>query len=63
MRVRPLLRDLKKIADEYGWDGADVVLWMTFPTTWFEDGSRLVEHLDEPARVTAAFEDQAGGQW
>lgn len=63
MRVRPLMQDLKTIADEYGWDGADVVLWMTSPTTWFVDGGRPVDHLDEPARVIAAFEDEAGAQW
>lgn len=63
MRVRPLMQDLKTIADGYGWDGADVVLWMTFPTTWFADGGRPVDHLDEPARVLAAFEDEAGAQW
>ena len=63
MRVRPLMQDLKTIADEYSWDGADVVLWMTSPTTWFADGGRPVDHLDQPARVLAAFEDEAGAQW
>ena len=63
MRVRALMQDLKKIADEYGWDGEDVILWMTSPTTWFADGGRPVDHLDEPARVIAAFDDQAGGTW
>jgi hypothetical protein len=63
MRVRPLMQDLKKIADEYGWDGADVVLWMASPTTWFADGGRPVDHFEEPARILAAFEDQAGGTW
>lgn len=63
MRVRPLMKDLKKIADKYGWDGADVVLWMTSPTTWFADGGRPVDHLEEPVRILAAFEDAAGGTW
>jgi hypothetical protein len=26
MRMRPLMKDLKKIAAEYGWNGSDVVL-------------------------------------
>jgi hypothetical protein len=63
MRVRPLMKDLKKIADEYRWTGSDVVLWMTSPTTWFADEGRPVDHLEEPARILAAFEDEAGAQW
>jgi hypothetical protein len=63
MRVRPLMKDLKNIADEHGWNGADVVLWMASPTTWFADGGRPVEHLEEPARILAAFEDEAEGTW
>lgn len=63
MRVRPVIKDLKKIADEYGWSGSDVVLWMTSPTTWFTDQRRPVDHLDEHSRILAAFEDQAGAQW
>jgi hypothetical protein len=63
MRMRPLMKDLKKIADEYGWNGSDVVLWMTSPTAWFADEGRPVDHLDDPPRVLAAFEDAAGAQW
>lgn len=63
MRVRPGMKDLKKIADEYGWSGHDVVLWMTSPTTWFTDQRQPVDHLDEHSRTLAAFEDQAGAQW
>lgn len=62
-RLRPLMKDLMKIVDKYGWDGPDVVLWMTSPTTWFADEARPVDHLDEPARVLAALEDQAGARW
>jgi hypothetical protein len=57
MRVRPLLTDLKKIASEYGWDGQDVVFWMTSPTMWFADHGRPVDHLHEPADVIAALTD------
>jgi hypothetical protein len=63
MKVRPLMQDMKTIADEHGWDGADVVLWMTSPTGWFADGGRPVDHFEEPARILAAFEDEAGGTW
>lgn len=63
MRVRPLKQDLKKIADEYGWDGQDAVFWMTSPSGGFAAGDRPVDHLDEPARVIAAFKNAAGAQW
>ncbi|MEZ2392135.1 hypothetical protein AB6813_21855 [bacterium RCC_150] len=63
MRMRPLLKDLKKIASEYGWDGNDVIFWMTSPTTWFADHGRPVDHLEEPAAVIAALKDEAGIQW
>lgn len=62
-KVRPFLKELKKIADGYRWTGSDVVLWMTAPTTWFADGRRPVDHLEEPARILAAFEDEAGRTW
>ncbi|WP_284753199.1 hypothetical protein [Arthrobacter sp. efr-133-R2A-120] len=63
MRVRPLLKELKKIASEYDWDGQDVVFWMTSPTTWFAEYGRPVDHLDEPAAVIAALTAEAGIQW
>lgn len=62
-KVRPLIKDLKKLAAENGWTGSDVALWMTAPTTWFADGGRPVDHLQEPARILTAFEDEAGRTW
>lgn len=62
-RVRPLLKDLMKIASEYGWEGDDVVLWMASPTTWFADHDRPVDHLDEPTAVIAALTGDVGIQW
>ena len=35
------MKDLKKIANEYGWNGSDVILWMTSPTTLFADEPAL----------------------
>jgi hypothetical protein len=61
-RVRPLLKDLKKIAIEYGWDGQDIIFWTTSPTTWFADHDRPVDHLHEPAGVIAALTDAAGSR-
>jgi hypothetical protein len=62
MRVRPLFKDLKEIASEYGWDGQAIVFWMTSPTIWFADHGRPVDHLDEPAAVIAALTDAAGNR-
>jgi hypothetical protein len=62
-RVRPVVADLARLADEYGWDGTDVVFWLVSPTTWFTDGGLPVDHFDEPDRVLAAFDDAAGAEW
>lgn len=59
-KVRPLFKELKEVAGEYGRSGHDVIFWMTSPTTYFADEGRPVDHLDEPAKVVAAFEDAAG---
>lgn len=62
MRVRPLLKDLEKIAIEYGWEGHDIIFWMTSPTMWFADHGRPVDHLHEPTEVIAALTDAAGSR-
>ena len=63
MTVRPLMQDLKTIADKYGRNGSNVVLWMTPPTTLIADEGSPVDHHDETARVLAAFEDESGDHW
>ena len=55
LRMRPFMKDLKKIANQYGWNGSDVILRMTSPTTLFADERRLFDHL-----TNRPFEDQAG---
>lgn len=60
MRVRPLIKDLKGIADEYGWDGTDVVLWMTSPTTWFAGEGRRVDHFEDRAGSWPASRTKPG---
>jgi len=62
MRVRPLLKDLKEIAGEYGRSGQGIVFWMTSPTTFFADHGRPVDHLNEPTRVIAAFTEAVGNR-
>ncbi|WP_155855724.1 hypothetical protein [Arthrobacter sp. 9MFCol3.1] len=61
-RVRPLFKDLKEIATEYGRSGQGIIFWMTSPTTSFADHGRPVDHLHEPAAVIAAFTDAAGSR-
>jgi hypothetical protein len=42
---------------------ASVLLWMISPTTWWTiEGSRPVDHLDDP-KVVAAFESRFGVEW
>jgi hypothetical protein len=61
-RVRSVVAELGRLADEYGWDGTDVVFWLVSPTTWFADGGLPVDHFDEPDRVLAAFDSAAGAE-
>lgn len=51
-RVKPGVKELLQLAEANSWEPEDVVLWLCSPTTYFEDGSRPVDHLDaEPDRV------------
>jgi hypothetical protein len=51
-RVRPFVKDLLRLADANGWEPEDVVLWLCSPTTYFEDESRPVDHIDtDPDQV------------
>ncbi|WP_417219592.1 hypothetical protein [Arthrobacter sp.] len=51
-RVKPGVKDLLQLAEANSWEPEDVVLWLCSPTTYFEDGSRPVDHLDaEPELV------------
>lgn len=51
-RVKPLVKPLLQLAGACSWEPEDVVLWLCSPTTYFEDGSRPVDHFDsDPDRV------------
>jgi hypothetical protein len=46
------VKDLLRLADANGWEPEDVVLWLCSPTTYFEDESRPVDHIDtDPDQV------------
>lgn len=51
-QVHGFVKPLLQIADEHSWQTEDVVMWLCAPTTYFEDGSRPVDHIaTEPDRV------------
>ncbi|WP_426624291.1 hypothetical protein ACPPVW_17260 [Leifsonia sp. McL0607] len=51
-RVRSIVKSLVQLAKASGWDVEDVVLWLCSPTTYFEDESRPVDHVDsDPDQV------------
>lgn len=59
----PLMRDLKREADRLDIDEETTLLWMTAPTTWWDEDSRPVDHLDDPEGITAAFRSHYGAAW
>lgn len=62
--VRPLVKALLQLADANGWEPEDVVLWLCSPTTYFEDGSRPVDHFDsDPDRVLDVARRAWGVEW
>lgn len=58
-----VIRDLRSAAEELDVTEESALLWMTAPTTWWGDGSRPVDHLDQPEEVTRAFRDHYGTEW
>lgn len=63
-RVRPIVKRLVELAGASGWDLEDAVLWLCSPTTYFEDESRPVEHLDaEPEQVLEVAQRAWGVEW
>lgn len=62
-RVKPLVKPLLQLADANSWEPEDVVLWLCSPTTYFEDGSRPVDHFAEPDRVLDVARRAWGVDW
>jgi len=47
-QVWPVIKTLIRIAAEHNYDMVDLTLLMVSPSTYFEGGSRPVDHLDDP---------------
>lgn len=63
-QVKPFVKTLLQLAIINGWEPEDVVLWLCSPTTYFEDGSRPVDHLDaEPELVIDVARRAWGIEW
>ena len=62
-RVEPLVKPLLQLADSSSWEPEDVVLWLCSPTTYFEDGSRPVDHFAEPDLVIDVARRAWGVDW
>lgn len=62
-RIKPVVAELAKLADEYEWDGEDVAFWLASPTSWLAGGAKPLEYLDDAEKVLGAFRDSAGVQW
>lgn len=63
-RVKSVVSRLLQLADATEWESEDVVLWLVSPTTYFEDGSRPVDHIDnDPALVLDVAQRAWAVQW
>jgi hypothetical protein len=62
-RVKPVVTELVKLADEYEWDDEDVALWLASPTTFFAGDGKPVDYMDDTDKILAAFKDSADARW
>lgn len=63
-RPRPVFHQLRKTADRLDVREASVLLWMITPTTWWSmEGTRPVDHLEDPAQIVRAFKSHFGVEW
>lgn len=60
---RAVVSQLKKAGDRFEVGEEAILLWMTAPTTWWDEDSRPVDHLDDPEGVLAAFTSHYGSAW
>lgn len=58
-----LIGTLKAASDRLDVGEEAVLLWMTSATTWWDEDSRPVDHLDDPEGVVAAFGSHYGASW
>jgi hypothetical protein len=62
-RIKPVVAELAKLADEYEWDDEDVAFWLVSPTSWLASGGKPVDYMDDVEKVLGAFRDSAGVEW
>lgn len=60
---RAVVAKLKRAGDRLEVGEEAILLWMTAPTTWWNEESRPVDHLDDPEGVVAAFTSHYGSIW
>lgn len=60
--IRPVIAELKAVADEYGWDEASLIAWIMSPTTYL-GGKRPVDVLDDRDLVVKTARDDMGVVW
>jgi hypothetical protein len=60
--IRPVIADLKRVADEHGWDEASVIEWILAPTTYLH-GKRPVDVLDDDELVVQTARNSMGTVW
>lgn len=59
----PVIRQLHNAAQRLEIGEEAVLLWLTAPTTWWDERSRPVDHLEAPEEVLQAFEAHYGTEW
>ena len=56
-QIRSAMPALIRLARENGWEDIDLLAWLTNPNTYFPEGTRPVDHLDDVELVLAAAAD------
>jgi len=56
-QIRSAMPALIRLARENGWEDLDLLAWLTNPNTYFPEGTRPVDHLDDVELVLAAAAD------
>lgn len=62
-RVLPVVAPLLKLARDRSWNEEDVVLWMVSPTTYLEEGSRPVDHIEDVDLLTSVADRAWSVDW
>lgn len=60
--IRPVIADLKALADDRGWSETSLIEWMVSPTTYL-GGQRPVDTIDHPDKLLAAAQESFSVSW